>query len=956
MSKLRSILVTVAFVLALVQPILTQRNLLVFKQDLEYRLGSYLNQRRTIDDILTSSISPNQQQQQQQQQVYPGLTKIAHTGGRIRFTDLIITNGSLILDRHNARPTVRMLVNKTRDYVAAKMNELYQVRSQLDSVKHQIDTHQYIYKGLPNGPTLPVDNRKIIRGTRLFKQFIYGRAIQSQRIQVAQVNYTNVDHVINETYMANAKVGLLDPQSRLFFEGKKTFWHTTFTGHLRSGCCHRLKPFHTDKMMRKSKYQEILAPIMFHTNDMQHKSPIYIRNLTVPQMYNRILAFGLINNRPDNNGLIPSPPENFINMENLIHIRGHPLDIAPIPKRLIFKDVTLIDQARLYSPVNDRALSIGLANEPGFLFDLNHHNYLLKFMNIRGRMQQPNATTIPMQFVAGTTIINSEAYFQDLIDANLVNRIPRFDLFIRNNVVRIDRPAMIRGPVQFSALPTIFTNAAGFAQPPRSVPIMMANKELKVGSVNGMRIPEDLVFLPPSPYALPPNQVIHVRGPREFVNRVNFEHLHVYKKVNEMVLPQEAIPLHLNDFISSTGNSNLMFVDGIVGQHLTVHGGHFDNIQIRDSDAQNIIMRSVFMLQPDGSHLVRAPLHINNLRLLAKSPNTGLLNNFRPQTLLELTKQPVDMPLFGNKQFLGLVEADDCIFNQVNDIENWSNHLIRIDRPNLIQNVHTRLAFNQVMVPGANVSANQPLQLPTPQAQPQLLGSVDIARFRIEFYPDDSVNQPDNWNISPEFYMMNQALIKALNNNTAGRYRVLDQVRLIDQRGQMVGRVNGIDLNDIVTLDKPFRFSEGYVMVGKVVVDGNLRASRISSNYPLDVMDLVQFSQFRVPIMGSRAPIKLSSLVLGTNNRANFIQSNMLNGISFNEFVASIMSLTRPQVVESSLIFNMPVTFESFIRTGSSVNNIKNFKHLVGYLKNARYTFEDGLQCNSVNIISPHHY
>lgn len=138
-------------------------------------------------------------------------------------------------------------------------------------------------------------------------------------------------------------------------------------------------------------------------------------------------------------------------------------------------------------------------------------------------------------------------------------------------------------------------------------------------------------------------------------------------------------------------------------------------------------------------------------------------------------------------------------------------------------------------------------------------------------------------------------------------------------------------------------------MVGKVDVD-TVRAGRIQSNYPIDAMDLVQFDKYRIPIVGSRTPIRLNNLVLTSTNRVSFVRCQMLNGISFNEFVYSIMSLTRPQEILSNLVFGAPVNLEGMVRTESSLNGIKNFKQFAAHLKKAKYSFDNGLQCNSVMI------
>lgn len=224
--------------------------------------------------------------------------------------------------------------------------------------------------------------------------------------------------------------------------------------------------------------------------------------------------------------------------------------------------------------------------------------------------------------------------------------------------------------------------------------------------------------------------------------------------------------------------------------------------------------------------------------------------------------------------------------------------------------------------------------------------SVNVSRLDVEFLPN---NNPHNYNqnlkISPELYTLQLALTRGIANKTGGRYRVLDRVELVGS-----SQINSVILDDIITLDRPFRFKDRFTMVGKVEVRNTLGADRITSNYPIDAMDIVQFDKYRVPILGSRSPIKLNNLVLSSDNQANFVHCQLLNGVQLNEFVDSIMSLTRPQQVHCPIVFNAPTSLEGMVRTRSSVNGIKNFKSFARDLKGAQYSFENGLQCNSLVI------
>lgn len=282
-----------------------QRSLSHWRRDLDHQLGLYSGQLGQIQGILNSAIN---------------VQRRVPSANNVRFSDLIIPTGALILDSQVARSTVRIMINKTQTYVASKMNELYQIQSQLAVIKRQVRnaSRTFVYKGtfndsLPQNQPYIIPNR--MGGTRIFKQFMYGRYVESKETQLREINYTNVDHVINETYLENQQIGAFDSKQRIFYEGRKTFWKSIFTNKLQSGCCDRLKPIHTNQMMTRSSTQHILAPVLFHTNARQQ--PVVINILVTDQgpLHNRFLAHSTIRrgpNLPDIHELMPSPKENFI--------------------------------------------------------------------------------------------------------------------------------------------------------------------------------------------------------------------------------------------------------------------------------------------------------------------------------------------------------------------------------------------------------------------------------------------------------------------------------------------------------------------------------------------------------------------------------------------------------------------------------------------------------------------
>lgn len=902
-------------------PINGQRSLLHWKRDLEFRLASYSDHKNTINNILESSIY---QAEQSIDEASSGRKIVSISN--VRFTDLIIQNGSVILDRQIARQTADILVDKTINYLSSKMNELNHMRNQLSVIVRQLQNPpiQYIYKGNPSlFNNTGLHKFQSIQGTCIFKQLNYARYIESQNLNLRFVNYSNVDQVLKETYMENPDLGQLDSKSRLFFEGRKTFYNTVFGKQLKSGCCDRLKPLHTNRMMTRSTNQNVVAPVLLQLDQEFPLENIFIRNLRTDQLVNQILT-----PTPNHGMLVPSQIENVIQLNNMIDLRTP--NRQNILKTLVFQGIVNIEKAYLDTP--DNKFVIGFASQPQLYLDLSHKNHLLRYF------MSPNKTTIPTQRIHGPVIINSaNTHFGNGLDAAAINNIPDFNRFVLNNIVRVDRPTTIRGLVQFDALPVMFIHPNMRMSPPKppSVLSMRINGSLLVNLVNGMRIPHDIILLP-----LNPDELIRIAGPRQFTSTIQFDNtVRVRQLVNSMKIPESVIPLHFDDLNPQVGFTKITFRDGIEIDRVNLINGQFDDIPLRNINnavlsAPNLIFNTVFSPQPDGiTHLVRAPLRINNLILIGNGPNQGLLNGFRPQDVIELSRLPIDT-FYGMKTFLAPIEATECIFNEINNISNWTNHLIRIDRPNTVQTVHTKLEFLQQLQYNNSINNTG--------------SSVVINSLIADFYPNNNpTNYLSNIKLSPELFILHQALMRGLGNATRGRMRIINHVNVINPRGGP-GLINNVALGDIVTLNEPFAFADRFTLVGKVHVMGNLLAGRITSNYPIDVMDLEQFNMYRIPIINSRLPIRLNNLVLASGNQASMVQCRMLNGVPFSEFVNSIMSLTRPQVIDRSMTFVSPVNFEGLLRTESSLNGIQNFKQFTNTLKNARYSFEDGLQCNTV--------
>lgn len=891
-----------------------QRSLLHWKRDLEYRVDSYLQRKTALDTILASSIY------EAEQSINESRARIV-SGSNIRFTDLIVQDGSLLLDRNVAQSTASLLFDKTLTYVSSKVNEVNHLRNQLSVIGRQLANppQQYIYKGSPSLFNVTNQNGyQLIRGARVFRQLSYARKISSDQLDLKLINYTDVDYVLRETYMENPNLGQLDSKSRLYFEGRKRFFNTVFTKSLRSGCCDRLKPLHTSRMMTRSTPQKVLPPVLLRLKQQIPFENIIIKNIQTNQLVNSKLAitnFG---------SLAQSPFENVMQLDNMIDLRYQ--NQPDIMKTLILRGVVNIGNATLTTP--DNRFIIGFIKDPQLFLDLSHQNHLLRYF-----MSSNRTIPVPVQRVRGPVFVNSAiTRFTNGLNAVSINNVLDFNSFALTRIVRVDKPTTIRGAVQFISLPWVYNNLglrSASSRPP-SVITMRVARELLAKYVNGLRIPHDIIVLPLNPQAL-----IRVYGPRVFAKKVVFKNeVAVRQLVNDINIPKGVIPLHTNDLIGPVGFTRLIFKDGINSHRVNINNGQFDDIPLRDInlDAPNLILQTVLLPQPDGvTHLIRGPLRISNLRLLGNGPNYGLLNGFRLHDVLELSRRPTDT-FYGSKTFLAPVEATECFFNDINGMSNWTNYLIRIDRPNTVQTVYTKLEFSSP--PASNLQS-----------------LVGINSLIAEFLPNNNnpANYITNIGLSPELYVLHQALLRGLGNSTRGRVRIMNRIQVIGPRGGP-GLINGVPLTDIILLNEPFRFADRFTLVGKVQVIGSLRAGRISSNYPIDVMDLEQFAKYRIPIRNSRVPIRLNNLVLASGNQASMVQCRMLNGIPFSQFANSIMSLTRPQVIDRSMAFVSPVSFEGLLRTGSSLNRIKNFKKFTNTLKNAKYSFEDGLQCNTVMI------
>lgn len=924
--------------------VVAQRSLLHWKRDLENRLKLYETRRNEINQIIASSIVS-------QRRLPPS---IADSGQRptfvasnVHFTDLIVSDGSLRFEQQVAQQTVNVMLNKTAGYIGSKMSEVYEITSNLGNIRRNIveSRARFIYKGSPrlsNQPAPLYYNTTRISGLRVFSQVGHIHAVNSQRVEVSRINATDVNQVLAETYMENPSLSLEDPQGRLYFEGTKTFWNTTFLGQLRSGCCDRMRPLHTSRMMLRSKIQEVSAPILVRSASQPgpNRDPVVIRRLMSARLTSRRM---LATPRPGS--LLVSPISSSIMTHDVIKL-NESINHPEIQKTIVFAGGVSVDSATLQTYGNKLTIYINGPNAPnGTAFTLNHDNYLLRHPSSSADYQQIAARGA--QHIMGSVVFDGEVTFGSSVNPlESVNSVANFGSFLANDIVRIDRAGLIRGPVRFGATIGGYNYPSGAKVMQPSNEIIRVAQRLNVSLVNGMRWPQDLLVLP-----LNPLQVVHVSGRRLLSGNIVFNsHLTVRGRVAGMRIPEDVIPLHLDDRYDFGPNETaLFFSDGIDTDHLSVLSGQFDDINLSDvhGNEQDLILRSMLATLPDGTHIIRAPLHVQNLHLIGSRANEGLLNGIRPQDIIELKIRDPTSPhhresiINGRKTFLNEVEVTDCRFDNINDLYNWTHQLIRIDRP-IAQTVSSRVAF--VQPPSSALQYDSPV--------------VRVNKMRVD-YELENGNQASyarNWNFSPELYIINQALARNAANYTKDRYRVVQQVKLLPHVVQQrVGRVNGLELGDIIRLDEPFKFIDRYVLVGKVDVRGTIQADRIRSTYPLDNMDLNQFANYRVPLWstspslaGGLTPIRLSSVVLAGENRASYLQSQLVNGLVFNEFVNSTMSLTRPQVVDRRLVFKAPTNFEAMVKTHSSFNGIKHFKDFAGRLQQARYTFEDGLQCNAV--------
>lgn len=927
-----------------------QRSLLHWKRDLEHRLRLYEDNRNQINQIIASSII-SQTSSPASVIGAPGPTFVA---SNVHFKDLIVTDGSLQFEQPVAQASVNVMRNKTGGYIGSKMSEVYEITSDLGNINRHIDRERgrFIYKGSRRAPNQPVPlyhNGTRILGRRIFRQIGHIHAVRSPDIYLKRVNASDVDRVLAETYMENPKMRLEDSQGRLYFEGTKTFWNTVFLGQLRSGCCDRMKPLHTNRMMIRSQHQEVLAPILVRSApNARNSSSVIIKKLSAQRISSRNF---MATPRPGD--LSMSPITSSITPHDIIKLYD-PIDRPEIQKTVVFEGGITVGRATLQSHDNKLVIHIAGPNQANTtVFSLDHSKYLLRHPSSSPQISVPN-----VQRIEGSVILEGNvAFVSSITPVDSVNSVADFRGLLTNNIVRIDRPSVISGPIRLGQTSNGYNNPYGPKLPPGTM--LPSNEILRVagqlnvkGVINGMRWPHDLIVLP-----LHPQQVLYIRGRRSLTGNVKFNsHLTVRGRVAGMKIPEEVIPLHSDDPYYDYGQNAtaLFFQDGIDVSSLQIVSGQFDEINLKDvqGNEQDLIMKSMLATKADRTKIIRAPLRVQNLHLFGSKMNEGLLNGIRPQDILELKMSPQDqyyreLTIYGKKTFLNEVEVADCKFDNINDIYNWTNQLIRIDRP-LAQTVYSRLAF--VHPPTSlNDSYQKNLHQPTSTVR------VDNLRVEYEMENGNQASYARNWNFSPELYIINQALARTAANYTRDRYRVAQQVRLLPRSNQQrPSRINGVELGDIITLDQPFKFNDRYVMVGKVDVRGTIQANRIRSNYPLDNLDLIQFAKYRVPLFGNKparfGPIKLNNVVLAGENRALHLQSQLINGLVFNEFVNSTMSLTRPQVIDSRLVFKAPTNFEAIVRTHSSLNGIKHFRDFAARLQQAKYVFEDGLQCNAVMI------
>lgn len=911
----------------------------IAKWDTDFRIDSYNRLIKTLNNL----VNKNHQ--------------ITGTG---YFNKLVVSQGSLILTRQVSPATHHVLDNKTRNYVSSKLTEVQRIQNVIDSIQRTLKdpNKAFVYKGNhqqkhPNSHLYqsqqhhlgPYGNRQtngaiVFSGKKLFNQFAYANSITSNRVDLKSINNSYVERVLDRAYMKHYQHSLFDSQKRLYFEGSKTISSSVFLNDLHSGCCGRLKPIHTDRLLTKSSNQTIPATVYLLTPHHQrhHRQAglpppthVSINTLNFDQLLERTLTLGLTKTRSGLKLLkiLPSPVSSNVQLADLIYIRQHQQHLqnsqalVQIPKSLLFTSIISVENLNLNfassNPYGFARILIGPTS--GKFLALSPNDFLLQ--------TPPSNPQTSSQSIVNLRVSSASVFEADLVASSL-NEVGNFVQFVMNSLARIDRQTAINGPIQFLSSHSHHDGQNLYGQP-----LAVVNKQVIITrTLNALNLLQDLIQIK---Y---PSNHLTIRGPLVFNNsRINMDFVTVTSHINGLSIPNDVVPLNLNDAINNLGSSNLVFLDGINVNQLTVRNRYFDKLHLSDAfeDAESFILRTSFIPTPDGKHIIKAKLIVVDLVLSASGSNRGSINGFRPNEIINFANIRQES-ILGTRFFNDHIEAGDCHFQNLNNMNNWANHLIRTDRPKFVQTVHTNLVFS---------SGHQLSQSFTPGAD-----TVTTNTFNVGFLPNmNEANYMLNYNAYPELYTINQVLFKATNQEER-RLRV-EHVRLLNPRGK--GLVNGIPTNLVQRLDQTNFVPGKAIFVGKVYITNDMQARYVTSSYPIEGLDLDQFDKYRIQFRSNgrvnyENPVRVNNLVLTGLNLASTVRFSSLNELIFDQYINSVMSLTRPQFVRNPMIFLNTVNFFGHISSNSSLNNIDSTSFLGQKVRDTIYKFNEGLECQRVYL------
>lgn len=810
---------------------LAQRSYEHWRVDIDYRLATYRREHQLIRQLLDSAVHP--------------INKTITVTRPIIFNELIIKDG-VVIDYGDAWK----MVNSTRIH-------LNQFRHRVSELNNEVarklpDTSRYIFK-----------NRNMtVRGT---KRFVAPTWIQSidvrQSIVLNRINTMDINPVIKRVFFESSPIARYDRQKRLYFEGTKVFDRSTFDNILRSGCCNRLYPMSVNKMMTTTHNQTLETPMVVS------RAPSRISNLFTTLVHNAYLI-----DEPLINGVhqLRLTPEivNPLTKSNLIHTSSMNGITHRLNHDFIFKDDFIINK---------------LISTSGNVLELANHYGPSKLISIEPRhnLMNDNYRSLPNQRISQPVVVIGSSRFMAGLDANQANGVGDFGSFVDRSIVRLDRPANISSRINFGSIISGVTGTNYY----HNRPSVTIDNQLNVKNLNGLSIPNDLIFH----QLLTSNTPFVVRQQKRFLQWPMFNQIYAQRRVSSLLLPNDVITVLNDDPVSTTNeHSNLLFFNGIKSVAITLSSDNrnFDRLDLDQSvdSAASLVTKSSFVNSLNGVRLLKSQLTVNELFLKGNDNRQGLLNGMRIDDLLTRNESTrLDSPILGRISFIGDVEVSECSFSTINHVTNWINSVVRLNR--YPQYVNTRLVFER---------------------DP----SYAFGMFNTENLIINDHAQPRH---SPFFHESQEfmALLRVLSEHfkingipveqRMDSYRIGDRLIMVNQSNS---KINGIPLSNILTRNSNGRVSGKVTFVGRVDVRKDLQSNQVSTREAINGIDLVQFDMFRihlrlVPQQYPNDPklLKFNNLLLDNSRIRCDIEAKSINSVPLEQFFERILSVSRNQII-----------------------------------------------------------